>query len=366
MNFFASALVLTLLAAATALAEPVKAPSGETLVSLHCKNESPTVVAKLLAEQSGVNLKTEPENLWTLAPAKNKLVTIDMEGRTFCEALQKLCVQTRTLPRADGENKGLILAPDYNVFLDRPACPAGPCLILAEGFNVTNALSFATRNAPTRNCSLNVTILTELGLPVVSSSRQLQITELLDMDGHVIVNRPPNELMGQGRSRMMGRYFRATSSINLDFAEALPSKFKTVKGTYAFALATAVVPIEINEVEKGSSKSDGDYTITVKDCKVGGGMCQFTIVGQISGPAKNDPRMVLLTDAIANARLYDDAGRACPAMSVTGYPIAGRYEAAAYFPFTHTEAKPSRVVIEIATATKNVMLPVEFHDLELP
>lgn len=358
---------------------PAKAPKvgsdGQTLVTLHYKDVSPKEVFNDLGYQAGVKFQVGAETMWDAAVPK---ITVDMDNKSFSEALVQVC----------GACKLNVQAVSGNTYqLVRGDAKSGPLLISVNEQGVFTAIDATlTRiihmEAPEKTevkCQFTTFIMFDPNLPIIElTSREIALTEATDELGQSYVPRPP---LDQPPARKWPISMRAQDHadigyFDLEYPPKPGKRLQVVRGDFSLITQTGSTSVEIPDLLAAQNviKDIGLLELTFVQAKT---VPVSTVKVEVTlGWKKTDdgklPGMDVLrtvgTTVISRAKLVDADGQE---LIEPSYGSQGMGEGHIHYELNfasqgHKEFKPVKLVLVLPTEIKNVDIPVEFHDLPLP
>lgn len=343
--------------------------SGTSIITIHLKQAQPKDVIAELSKQAGTVLRTLPVNLWESRTFEAK--DIDIEHQPFWEALKVVCTAWGLSPQQSGMDRDMFIT-DRNLglraFGEAPSVISGPFLVTAMNINRNHNVDLNHPKDIRRMCTVQMSVLVEPKIKVLQGTYAAKVEQAVDEKGNVMAG-PANNAMQTVMSP--GNTWVWSMSCNLVPQAGAGERIAILKGHGTFMVQARSETIEIPEVlsAKNVSRSVAGKRFVLKDVrKTTENMYEASITLYRSGvnPAE--------WSFMANHafKLVDAKGNA---LMRTGPNITGSTPDATEMKFVFNRnlwnngeiaGEPVKLVWEVPTETREVVVPFEFRDLPLP
>jgi hypothetical protein len=351
---------------------PTLGPDGQTLITLHLKDAAPEDAFNALAKQSGIRFTATPDTLWD--NFKDDLA-IDVDKKPFWAVVTELCdktgltIQQANSPRRIGLRKGEQGATA------NPVCISGAFMFRMDSANYSRSVQFAQPQQAIRQCTLQLTVYGDPNFKVLGASNMIKLSEALDDKGNSLLRPNNNAYNGYNSMNGNGNQFFWPSTIALTPPDKdLGTKITSLKGTLQARLQTKSETIEFTDLltAKDVAKTVGDCTITLKTVKKTDQQIQLTVEATSTKTDLNRNGPDPIFSAIQSAQLLDDKDKPFLSRGAGGSGGGARWNLTLTFgkdyntPGNTPLADPAKLIIEIPTEFKDIVVPLEFKDIPLP
>jgi hypothetical protein len=168
--------------------------AGPTAITLHLKDADAKTAFTALAKTSGIDIGTEPPDLWAQKPAGGvgaSPITLDADSQPFWSVFRDLCRQARVEPDFGDNGRFKLLESTDGKWAATPAVVAGPVLIRAVKITETRALEFADPANPELSRQLEMNFYIEPRLRVLADAFAARIESAIDDQGKSLMPAPP-------------------------------------------------------------------------------------------------------------------------------------------------------------------------------
>jgi hypothetical protein len=338
---------------------------GTSLISLSVKNGSPKDVFAELARQSNAPIRVQPANLWEsrqFAP-----ITLQVDKQPFWLALKQVCEATGLAPINTGTDREMVVADraaGMRVWGEAPTNVSGPFLVTCNQINRNHYVDLNQPKNVRRQCNVMLMVYAEPKLRVLQGSYNARLEEAVDEKG--------NSLLAPGmqyEQLQPGNSWAWNVNCNLMPPEGAGAKIAKLKGTGRFLLQTRSEKTEISDVlaARNETRAAGGKRFTLKEVRRTGDSYQLVITLYRSGWQQNEWNYMYTYNAF---RLVDGKGNPLTRVSnSTAHSNAESMEMTLTYQrvlFNDAAGEPAKLLWEVPTETKEVVVPFEFTDLPLP
>jgi hypothetical protein len=264
--------VRTRAAAAIAQIEEDKL-TGTSLVTLRLADVPAPQAFAQLARHARASLPAEPPALWLDKSLPR--VSLDVDHAPFWQAMQALCEKTGLEPTPitrHNRELGLGVTRGDADWMDKPIALAGPLLIRADRLTRTSTLQLRPAGDVAREFNISLTVFAEPKLRVLDYSGTLTLLEALDELGNSLVP-PPDDNGGPGAANVEvfgnqrdGNTSRWEVGATLHYPKAAGKRITRLRATTALQVQTrsASLDVPIAGAKNLTRTLDGGLRVTVK------------------------------------------------------------------------------------------------------
>lgn len=348
---------------------PTKQPGAP--ITLNVENSTLEDCLTQLTEATGVKFNFQPENLME-DPMAQDPHSVAIEKLQYWPALLKICEAYNITPDTNnyyGRNNGvtprITLRKGTMTWQKWAISENGSNLVVLDGINHSRSISFQNSESKSDNLNMQMHLLTDPRQLVAYVNYNLEISEAVDENGKSLIN--PNQGMyyGGGYNSNGGCCWQINSYLNPP--AGMGKKLAKLKGSISMQVITKKERWEVKNITtaKNVEKKLGNLTLVVRSLtKMPDGRYDLD-VGYTSTAASRDsfggyretfnPSSCLLTTEDGTP------------LSGSGYSGGGNgYHIYFHNRPNNTELIPAKMVVEVPVETKDVKVPVEFHDIVLP
>lgn len=340
---------------------------GPSVITIHAKDSPLRKVLEEFATQSDVNIVVRTDAAVT--QVNQSTVTIDLDHATFWDALRQIestCSTSLTIG-ANQINFGQVPGqPLASSITDAPGTTVGPCFIQPAVATLNRNLTYgAAQSQVTGMVSLRLTVNCEPKITVVNNQMICDGFQNLDDRGHTL-----QTLNGvaQTYGSVAGH---ATWNLIDTFREVpdMGTHLKSLKTNLTLSLQTGRKVVDIPDLIHAASQTrdlDGG-TLLVKNVTVANGQCHIDLT--YTSPFNPTATGTTIANNPAGlAEFLDDSGRQ---LNAGNMPISRNINNnISTWTWTATipaaQGTPTTLRYELTTNSRQMEVPIELHDLELP
>jgi hypothetical protein len=335
-----------------------------TLVSASFKNVTAREAFLELAKQANVRIDVSD-----LQRDDEPRFSMELTPRPFWQAMRELCMKTRYQPEIRGEPPQIVVDSLATRWSNRPASVHGPFLVVADRIERDYKVDLAKPDELHHRFTIQLTAFSDPKLLVLKNARDAKLEEAVDEHGHSLL--PPLEQEYIPESSDYRGPWEWKLSAKLHHPQGAGNRIAKLRGAAQFLVRTGFETWELSQVMtvqnatrviggvritiEGLSKSDEGYTLRIRG------------QGALCGLAS--PGLLDQFESIRRSiRLLDQNGRA---FSVDFAGGSGREDWSYLFTFKPTPAQdataePAKLIWDVPTEAKFMVVPFEFKDLPLP
>lgn len=361
-------------AAATATTRPATRPIREPVVStfdpdaatrinVDLKNASPKVIFAEIARQSGVELRTNPRELFEAG--RIDPVDLRLDDASLFSALRQACDRTGlSIQRVGPMREFILMHGRTQIWGNYPFTEHGPFMVTVRHLQRVNTADLTT-NTTTRVVRVQMNVYAEPRLRVVRSYNGAVLDDARDELGHKLTKH-------EDPTRYPERATGATWSWALQLPLAMPpdagDTLALLKGHAKAVVVTrsAAAEIAFDERMKDHTTAVGDARVTVKQVQRQGEQNFIVTLAVEPDPAKAEDWSKIGLES--TFRLVDKDGRN---LMRQHYGAAGGKTITLMFMKVDWNGgdpagEPTRLIWEVPLEMREVKIPFEFRDLPLP
>jgi hypothetical protein len=371
--------------AAAALAQMKDADSnGVSFITLHLKDAAPADALSVVAAQA----HTHFGGPGTGAPAfaQGQTVTVDADHKPFWDVLADICTQTGRCPMMgmNGRDEMMLMPSPRNWLVQSPHQVVGPFWVGVAGLYHTRNIDLMTTAQTDDQFQVRLLVMPEPKLSVTQMS-EFVVKEATDDAGNSLL--PRTQVAAITRMFRNARMMNNTVSSSLSYPAQPGKKIKVLRGEVKMMIAEDVQQFEIDnvlgtpKVTKPLPNRKIQATVTRASNDVYRGTIQCTRDGLDEDQWQamiSHAGEITLEDADGHAYMTNQTNiamatgstdtltinavffrNAFAAVGMNGIPAAGAVA-------INKVGDPRRLVWNVATTVKPVVVPVSFKDLPMP
>jgi hypothetical protein len=334
------------------------------LVTLHVKDAPVRRAYAELFQQVGLTVESMPDGL--LARDMDT-VTEDADRRPFWDVVRDLQQQTG-LEFAHGGNDAVIVK-GARTPLHGPRCIDGPLLFVATGFTYdVNLDPDPQRGTGSQLLQLKLQQLDGPGLDILQQSSDVKVVEAVDELGNSLAPIKPQRVI-ENLTGVAGGW-GLTALLHVP-DKKIGVRLARFRGTVRMLVETFDKPMEIMNLPAAPAHAVtlGNNTFTFLSCKKAG--TQYSITLEVKQEKMVNPHAGPLLRT--HARAYDAAGHELAyTLGSTLAEGTGRLRSVVTVLIAPGEAAeggkagpPAKLIWQIPSGTKDIDVPMEFHDLKM-
>lgn len=374
---------------------------GTSLVTLHAEDQPAAAVFAELARQAYARFRFAPADLWEKRPMPR--VTVHVDRQPFWAVMKDLCAQAGVEPIGGNPSArelilGVPAAPAGAAALigatssataaaalsagrrhwgTAPTAISGPFLVAATHVTRTHYLDLQPAGAVRRDCRITMSVFPEPKLRVLQGSMSVRITEAADEKGNSLA--PPTPFSDYLATR--------TDWVWSVYASLQPqpdggNRIARLKGSARFVLQTGSERAEFGDVleARNAVRTAGGRRMALNEVRPEGtGRYRVSLTlyrTGLSGPAEfgwigsYNNLDVRLVDAEGHALVKEQTTPQSSTTEAVVLNITFRRPTVEAPPGAKVEGppvgEPAKLVWEVPTEMREVIVPFEFADLPLP
>lgn len=317
-------------------------------------------------------LPAQPE-LWEMGNFNNK-ATLSLQNATFWQTMK--VVQEKYNLDLVPWNDGVRLVPggNGNGMMRGPSVVSGPFMVVAQQVYRSQTADLNNGGGMQSEFLVRFTGFCEPKLRLMQAAAEMQIEEAIDDNGNVLIGAAANRHSGFAGSNNGMWNFNA----HLRYPEANPGKrIVRLKGVVPVILQTGYETLEVEDPlnKKNIQKTLGNVFIDIRELTRNGDRYTLRLAATVA--QDNYQRIQSLIYNAGNGgdiRLLDETGAKFSPTSRNVTQNNNTFEATIDFipePSRRNRQKaspgvPTKLVVKVPTATKNVSIPLEFRDIPIP
>ena len=344
--------------------------TGTSLITLHVRGGSPKAVFAEISRQAGAELRPHPPQLWDSKPWPS--VDLDIDRKPFWLVMKEVCDLYGLAPRSNGNERDVELvertaSANARPWGTAPTIMHGPFMVSATYVNRYHYLDLNAPGNVKRNASVQLLVYAEPKLRVLQSTYNARLEEALDDAGSSLISPGvQNDGLQPNNSWVM------TLNCSLTPTETTGNQITSLKGTGRFLVQTRSETAEVLDVlnARNVSRTVGGKKFTLKEVRKNGESAyQVTITLYRAGWNLAEWNYMY---PYSNFRLVDASGRSLARVNASGQG-GGQDQTDVTLHFQRgslaggeVAGEPVKLVWEVATETREIVVPFEFRDLPLP
>lgn len=345
--------------------------AGPSFVTLHLDDADPREAFARLARQAGADLQPYPDNLWTQEHWPR--VTLHAEREPFWSVLRQLAGQAGVELR---EINGTLRVMQGSGQTAGRAVVQGAFLVVASQITRTQTIDLtADRPATDEHFAIQLSAFAEPKLTVLRAAAGLTLDEAVDDRGNDLVP-PPDPANAAGGAD--GGFYGGDGSWSLQAQLRYPkdpgTRIARLRATAAFTLQSKSQRVELGNLSavKDREQTVAGTRVVFRDFKKTDADTYTLRVVVAQQPDAGEAWEQLHNSLQTRLKVLDAAGQP---LDPRGYGSTGRNNEVemilTFGPSQRPEdgrksGDPVRVVWEVPTETRDVIVPFEFTDLPLP
>ncbi len=331
---------------------------GQTLVTLNLKDVSAEEAFEELMRQAGAPLVVQPETLWK---QRQVSVSIDMSRQPFWEAFRELGRQAGITVREQRSANGLVLQAGDIEPLMGPTVHSGPLMIVLRSAERRSSVDYSNRGEKA-SLTLNMRVYVEPKLRVYGRTYGAELEQATDEQGNSLLAEAPAAPAGLSNDR--AQVFPVV--IRLAQPPVASQKIALLKGHIKLAAMVRSETLEVNDLFEVESQSHqvGPHQVLLRCTSKAPNEFEIRVTvfrgaGESYWDRAIDAKEILV---------YDAQGQqlsATNSTSSTGNQVENRLT----IRMAGKNAKlgpPARLEWTLPVAIRELSIPFEFRDLELP
>ncbi len=335
-----------------------------TLVSASFKNVTPRQAFLEIAKQANVRIDVSD-----LEREDEPRISMELTPRPFWQALRDLCIKTSLQPDIRGEPPQIVVDSLPTRWSHRPASGHGAFLVIADRIERDYKVDLAKPDELHHRFTLQLTAYSDPRLLVLKNARDAKLQEAVDEHGHSLLPAQEEEYVPESSDYRSPWEWRLNAKLH--HPDGAGHRIAKLRGVAQFLVRTQYETWELSQIltvqnatriiagaritVEGLSKSDEGYTLRIRG--------QGPLCGVMS------PGLIDQFESIRRSiRLLDQSGRA---YSVDFAGGSGREDWSYLFTFKTTPAQdptaePAKLIWDVPTEARFLVVPFEFKDLPLP
>jgi len=335
-----------------------------TFVSASLKNVTAREAFTEIAKQANVRIDVSD-----LERENGPRFSMDITPRPFWQAVRDLCLKTHLQPDIRGEPPQIVVDSLATRWCNRPTSVHGAFLVVADRIERDYKVDLAKPDELHHRFTLGMTAYSDPKLLVLKNARDAKLEDAVDERGHSLL--PPQEEEYVPESSDYRGPWEWRLAAKLHHPDGAGQRIARLRGSAQFLVRTQFETWELSQVMsvqnatrviagsritiEGLSRSDEGYTLRIRG--------QGALCGLVS------PGLTDQFEAIRRSiRLLDQNGRPFAVDFAGG---SGREDWSYLFTFKPTPAQdataePAKLVWDVPTEAKFLVVPFEFKDLPLP
>lgn len=338
---------------------------GPSYITLHVKDAAPRDVFAELSKQCHAPLLTYPDNLWDQGPWQK--LTLDVDRQPFWEVMPQICQKIGVDFRPF--QFGMRLMRTGGMQMQGMLQIQGPFLIVANQITRTQTRHLGGANVAQSQFGLNLTVYAEPKITVLRTAGNVKIDEATDDHGNSLIA-PENAARNfwGGYAGVGGWALYAP----MRYPDKNPgTRIVKFKGSTTFIIQTKMQTLELQNVLAlhETTRTVNGVQLTFKELKKQGDVYQLQV--RLGQPSFGGAEWQQLVDGLQNRlQLQDAEGRPFDHRGMSSSGTNDSLDMTLDFarsprPDGKTQGEASKLVWEIPLETKEVNVPIEFHDLPL-
>jgi hypothetical protein len=344
--------------------------TGTSLITLHVRGGSPKDVFAEISRQAGADLRPSPATLWDAKPWP--AVDLDFDRKPFWLVMREVCDLFGVSPKSNGNERDVeiverVSSNNSKPWGTSPTVVNGPFMVSATYINRSHYADLNQPNNVRRNASVQLLVYAEPKLRVLQGTYNARIDEALDEAGNSLV--PPG-VSHDGLQPNSNWVMNLNCSLTP--TEQTGNRIARLKGAGRFLVQTRSETAEVVDVlnARNVSRTVGGKRFTLKEVRKNGeSSYQATITLYRAGWNLAEWNYMY---PYSNFRMVDAAGRSLARVTASGQG-GGQDQTDVTIQFQRSSlaggeasGEPVKLVWEVATETREVVVPFEFKDLPLP
>ena len=338
--------------------------TAPTFVALNLKNVTAREAFAELGRQAKVRIDVSD-----LERENEAKFSVELSQRPFWQAMRELCVKTSLQPEIRGDPPQIMIDSLPTRWSHRPASVHGPFMVVADRLERDYKVDLSRPDELHHRFLLQLTAYSDPRLLVMKNAREVKLEEAVDERGNSLIACDEGEYAPETSEYRAPWEWKLAA--RLHHPDGAGQRIAKLRGSAQFLVRTQFQPWELTQIMtvqnatrviggsrltiEGLSKNEEGYTLRIRGegplCGLGqGGMSdQFEAIRR-------------------SIRLIDSGGRNFAVDFAGG---SGRDEWSYLFTFKPTPAQdpttePAKLVWDVPTEAKFIVVPFEFTNLPLP
>jgi hypothetical protein len=338
--------------------------TAPTFVALDLKDVTARQAFAELARQGNVRIDVSD-----LEREHEPRFSIDLSQRPFWQAMRELCVKTGLQPEMRGDPPQIVIDSLPTRWSNRPASVHGPFLVVADRLERDYKVDLSRPDELQHRFILQLTAFSDPRLLVMKNAREVKLEEAVDERGNSLLPPPERDFVPETSEYRPPWEWRLVARLHRP--DGAGQKIARLRGSAQFLVRTGFQPWELTQIMtvQNATRMIGGCRLTIE------GLTKneegFTLRIRGEGPlcGLSQGGMSDQFEAIRRSiRLIDNNGRNFAVDFAGG---SGRDEWSYLFTFKPTPAQdataePSKLVWDVPTEAKFLVVPFEFSNLPLP
>jgi hypothetical protein len=335
-----------------------------TVVSASFKNVTAREAFVELAKQAKVRI-----DVTDLQREDEPRFSMELTPRPFWQAMRDVCIKTRYQPEIRGEPPQIVVDSLATRWCNRPASVHGPFLVVADRIERDYKVDLAKPDELEHRFTLQLTAFSDPKLLVLKNVREAKLEEAVDEHGNSLLPPPEPEYLPESSDYRGPWEWRL--SAKLHHPDGAGHRIAKLRGAAQFLVRTGFETWELSQVMtvQNATRVIGGARITIEGLSRSEEGYTLRIRGQGALCGLASPGLWDQFESIRRSiRLLDQNGRT---FSVDFAGGSGREDWSYLFTFKPTPAQdataePAKLVWDVPTEAKFMVVPFEFKDLPLP
>lgn len=341
---------------------------GPSYVTLHVRGAPASRVVAELARQCFAPLPTEPADL--LQDGSLPKLTLDVDREPFWKVMPEVCQKLAADFRLSGGKIVLTRNVGGPARPDGVSVVAGPFLVVATGINYTRSKSFAGHGEQSR-FGMNISVLPEPKLNVLRAAGTVEVEQATDDRGNSLLPKAESSPRFWGGLGGGGGYGGWTLYLPLQYPRNIGTRIAKLKGSTRFIVQLESEKLEIADVAslKPTTRLVHHVRATFQEMKQVGEAWQLRV--HVDRPPFGDPDwQQFIEGAQTRMKVLDADGNALDRRGTTTSINNATFDMTLDYarnnrPDGRLVGPPTRIEWDVPTKTREVTVPIEFHDLPL-
>lgn len=335
---------------------------GPSYITLHVKDAPASQVMADISRQCFAPLPTIPENLWKQESFPKLTLDVDHEPfwKVMPDVCQKLGVDFRPY------SGGVRLMRTGGMRAEGISEVNGAFLVVATGINYTRSKSFARQGEQSR-FGMNLTVLPEPKLTVLRTAATVTLDEAVDEKGNSLVPQNASAAVWGG----YGGFGGWNLYVPLRYPKDIGTRITKFKGSTSFLIQIESEKIEVPDLAslKPTTRLIHNLPTTFEQMKKVAEVWQLHL--RVDRPNFGGPEWQQFMDGAQNRlKVFDADGNPLTRRGTSTSVNNNTVEMTLEFvqpnrPDGHLTGPPARLVWEVPTKTRDLAVPITFHDLPL-
>jgi hypothetical protein len=346
---------------------------GPSRITMHYRDVPLQKVLDDFSRQSGADLGVHAARVRDYAKART-LAKLDLDGADFWKALAVIEGVSGLQPQPYNNTGGLTLDvapgifPDFDLFQEN-ACTSGPVRIFAQTCQLNRIVQYGRGGGRRQgSCTLMLVAVPEPKLRILGAINGDWLRQCVDEHGQSLVAEGAQQPFSYN-----GRQWWWQLQANLLDVPIMGHRIASLRGELRFRVATKMqTTLTPLANVKNSRQEIGGLSVTVNECKEDSG--QFVVVLSVSGPplATGNP-WEKVTEVSNSISILDERDQAYQQLGGGSTSQVGTDATQVTLRFIPSQmmngqgiGPAAKMRWDIAMETRDMTVPFELHDLDLP